>query len=184
MPVAALWAKLASGVQTEADVRRLFQSRQNSRGSNDAPLQIERAWPVMNEAMLRRFDSSGSLDINVDHGSQTMLGQHVHDTFLFHGTKAQFFANIEAEGLSLHHAQNGMLGRGVYGAPDPRKSMQYMDDRTAQGLRRGPFMFLCRFNLRGAQHAGPSTHHRNSVYDEFCVYSDVQVVVLWAMKLR
>ena len=65
-----------------------------------------------------------------------------------------------------------MLGRGLYGAPDPRKSLQYC--RSAN-----KFMFICRYNLASpAQHAGPSTQHRNSIFDEFCVYDERRVVVL------
>ena len=69
-----------------------------------------------------------------------------------------------------------MLGRGLYGAPDPRKSLGYC---------RSPdkFMFICRFNLSNARHAGPSTRHQNSVFDEFCVYDESHVVVLWMLKL-
>ena len=43
-----------------------------------------------------------------------------------------------------------MLGKGLYGAPDPRKSLQFCRSQDK-------FMFICRFNLSGAQHAGPST---------------------------
>ena len=45
------------------------------------------------------------------------------------------------------------------------------------------FMFICRFNLSSARHAGPTTAHRNSVFDEFCVYDEKHVVVLWMLKL-
>ena len=45
-------------------------------------------------------------------------------------------------------------------------------------------MFICRYNLSNAQHAGPSTPHRNTVFDEFCVYDDNHVVVLWILKLE
>ena len=44
-------------------------------------------------------------------------------------------------------------------------------------------MFICRFNLAAARHAGPWTHHQNSVLDEFAVYKDEHVVVLWMLKL-
>ena len=91
-------------------------------------------------------------------------------------------ANIQATGLvtpgdtDVGVAHGSMLGKGIYGAPDPRKSMQYCrSDRK--------FMFICRFNLSAAQHAGPSTSHRNSVFDEFCVYDARHVVVLWMLKI-
>ena len=39
-------------------------------------------------------------------------------------------------------------------------------------------------NLAGAKHAGPSTQHRNTIFDEFCVYDEKRVVVLWMLKLK
>ena len=91
--------------------------------------------------------------------------------------------NIQAEGLSIRYAAQGMLGRGLYGAPDPRKSLQYCISRGNGQGQQGHFMFICRFNLAGAQSAGTSTPHRNSLYDEHCVFQDEQVVVLWMLKL-
>ena len=44
-------------------------------------------------------------------------------------------------------------------------------------------MFLCRFNLSRAKHAGPDTHHKNSVFHEFCIFDEKHVVVLWMIKL-
>ena len=38
--------------------------------------------------------------------------------------------------------------------------------------------------ISAAKRAGPGTNHRNSVYDEFCVYDDRHVVVLWMIKLQ
>ena len=88
-------------------------------------------------------------------------------------------ANIQADGLSLDFAAAGMLGNGLYGAPDPRKSEHYCGDSP-----NGQFMFICRYNLRGAKHAGPSTPHQNTVFDEFCIMTEEKVVVLWALKLE
>jgi hypothetical protein len=85
----------------------------------------------------------------------------------------------QADGLKIGFASNGMLGRGLYGAPDPRKSLQYCKDSP-----NGRFMFLCRFNLKEAKHAGPETKHRNSIFDEFCIYDEKHVVVLWMLKLK
>ena len=45
-------------------------------------------------------------------------------------------------------------------------------------------MFICRFNLEHALHAGPHTGHRNTLFDEFCVFNDTHVVVLWMLKLQ
>ena len=72
-----------------------------------------------------------------------------------------------------------MLGAGLYGAPDPRKSLQY-----CKSSPNGKFMFVCRFNLGTATRAGPDTHHRNSVFDEFCIYEEAHVVALWMIKLE
>ena len=44
-------------------------------------------------------------------------------------------------------------------------------------------MFICRFNLTNAKYAGPSTGHRNTIFNEFCVDIDNHVVVLWMLKL-
>ena len=100
------------------------------------------------------------------------------DTLLFHGCSQEAATNVMATGLLLNFAAQGMLGKGLYGAPDPRKSQQYCKSANK-------FMFVCRYtySLAGAQHAGPSTQHRNTLFDEFCVYREAQVVVLWAVKL-
>ena len=46
-------------------------------------------------------------------------------------------------------------------------------------------MFICRFRLdASAKHAGPRTQHRNTVFDEFCVYDERHVVVLWMLKVK
>ena len=79
-----------------------------------------------------------------------------------------------ATGLLLSFAAQGMLGKGLYGAPDPQ---------VAAVLANRPTKFICRYSLAGAQHAGPNTQHRNTLFDEFCVYREAQVVVLWAVKL-
>ena len=82
-----------------------------------------------------------------------------------------------ATGLLLSFAAQGMLGKGLYGAPDPRSRS------SNANIGQHKFMFVCRYSLAGAQHAGPSTQHRNTLFDEFCVYREAQVVVLWAVKL-
>lgn len=101
------------------------------------------------------------------------------DTLLFHGCSQEAATNIQAAGLKLAFAASGMLGKGLYGAPDPRKSVGY-----CKAVTQGRFMFICRFNLSHSQHAGPSTAHRNHIFDEFCIYDEAQVVVLWMIKLQ
>ena len=138
-------------------------------------LRISRVIKVENDRSLKAFVKAGSYEadpMGAHHGKA--------DTLLFHGCPQRAVPNIEAEGLSLKYASNGMLGKGLYGAPDPRKSFQYVGkDKNPDGN----FMCICRFNLSEAQHAGPSTDHRNWVFDEFCVYKAEHVVVLWVVKL-
>ena len=128
---------------------------------------------VENAQTLSNFHSSGSFYID-----PAEAFRRKGDTLLFHGLPQEAATNVQATGLLLGFAANGMLGRGLYGAPDPRKSLQYC--RSAN-----KFMFICRYNLASpAQHAGPSTQHRNSIFDEFCVYDERRVVVLWMLKLE
>lgn len=90
--------------------------------------------------------------------------------------------NIQATGLQTRFAADGMLGNGVYGAPDPRKSKHYCGKK--KDTLAGQFIFLCRYNLsEGAKHAGPATKHKNTMYDEFCVFDDRYMVPLWMIKL-
>jgi len=169
-PESVLWVELAGEVATEAALRSFFERRQR-RDVQQPRLRIASAWKVTNGATLRGFASAGSFDIDP-------LQAHARggDTFLFHGCSQEAATNVMATGLLLNFAAQGMLGKGLYGAPDPRKSVQYCKSANK-------FMFVCRYSLAGAQHAGPSTQHRNTLFDEFCVYREAQVVVLWAVKL-
>jgi len=168
-PESVLWVELAGEVATEAALRSFFERRQ--RRDVQQRLRIASAWKVTNGATLRGFASAGSFDIDP-------LQAHTRggDTLLLHGCSQEAATNVMATGLLLSFAAHGMLGRGLYGAPDPRKSVQCCKSANK-------FMFICRYNLAGAQHAGPSTQHRNTLFDEFCVYREAQVVVLWAVKL-
>ena len=96
---------------------------------------------------------------------------------IFWGKMSDLFGRRPVLFIGLIGQSLGMLGLGLYGAPDPRKSLNYC------GKSRNKFMFICRFNLSGAQHAGPGTRHRNTIFDEFCVYDERHVVVLWMLKL-
>ena len=42
------------------------------------------------------------------------------DTLLFHGCSQEAATNVMATGLLLSFAAQGMLGKGLYGAPDPQ----------------------------------------------------------------
>ena len=169
--VSMLWLELADDCSDEAAVRAFFARRQPT-GAGGAPLRIAEVVKVENPRSLRAFAKSGGFDIR----PLRAFGPPRKDTLLFHGCPQEAATNIQAEGLSLQFAGSGMLGRGLYGAPDPRKSLQYC--RTSN-----KFMFIARYNLTGANHAGPTTQHRNSVFDEFCVYDETHVVVLWMVKL-
>ena len=49
------------------------------------------------------------------------------ENLLFHGTKQIYLSRIIIQGLLLPNNQDGMLGRGIYLAIDPRKANQYCD---------------------------------------------------------
>ena len=171
------WTSLAVGVSVVEEVKQFFARRQPSAAGGGQALRIETAVRIANDRALSAFVSAGAF-----HVDPLKAHRQKADTLLFHGTAEVAVANIQASGLLVPGARGvgvahgSMLGNGIYGAPDPRKSLQYV-----KGNNR--FMFICRFNLSGAQHAGPSTQHRNSVFDEFCVSDAKHVVVLWLLKL-
>ena len=167
---ATCFGTLTADITDEDEVRRLFSRRQRD-SAGGVQLQIERIVKVENAETLTAFQSARSFSIK-----PLEAYQQYGDTILFHGCPDSVAANIQATGLLLRFASRGMLGQGLYGAPDPRKSLKY-----CQGNDK--FMFICRFNLSNAQHAGPNTPHRNSVFDEFCVYDERHVVILWMIKL-
>ena len=115
------------------------------------------------------------------HVNTERAGKEGKDTFLFHGCPPDAMTNISAEGLQLKFVgKNGtMLGAGLYGAPDPRKSASYAGKHSM-----GKFLFICRFNLSGAEHAGPDTKHKNEIYHEYCTPDESKVVVLWQLKVE
>jgi len=170
-PPLSLWDKLATGIETKQKLRALFDLRQTSAfGSTDLKLRILTATKLGNDDILQEFRSSGSFNIDpkAAHDQQC-------DTFLFHGAADRFMPNIQSEGLKMQYAGQAhgiMLGKGVYGAPDPRKSMQYCSGQF------GNFMLVCRFVLKAnAQYCV------NTYYDEFCIFDDHEVVVLWMIKV-
>jgi len=167
-----LWHTIAQGVETEEEARRLFYRRQDSVGASTS-LTVESAVMVVNADRLRSYlAASPAAD------TSPVRAHRKGDGLLFHGCPEAAVANIQSDGLRMRFASSGMLGRGLYGAPDPRKSYSY-----CRGSRHGAFVFLCRFNLTTAEHAGPSTPHRNTVFDEYCVYDERHVVVLWMLKV-
>jgi hypothetical protein len=168
------WISLAKNVATERDLQAFFHRRQTEAPRGAPKLKIDSMLRVMNRTKLTRFVSAGHCDVN----PLTALTRK-GDTLLFHGCPESAVANIQAEGLSTSFAGDGMLGVGLYGALDPRKSETYC--RNSQN---GKFMFVCRYNLSAARHAGPQTTHRNTVFNEFCVDDERHVVALWLIKLK
>ena len=168
------WADLAtSAIGDEQSLRAFFARRQplHRQGPASQILRIDRVVRLENPQSLSEFQSSGSFYID-----PLMAHRRKGDTLLWHGCPQVAAANIQATGLLISFAADGMLGRGLYGAPDPRKSLNYCRSQDK-------FMFLCRFNLSNAKHAGPGTAHRNTVFDEFCVYDEKHVTILWMVKL-
>lgn len=137
-------------------------------------LKVEAVTKIETPAVLRKWQGSGSFKLEPKAAFESRC-----DTILFHGSKEEAVPNIQASGLQTRYAAAGMLGTGLYGAPDPRKSKHYCGQKT-----NGYFIFVCRFNLTGAKFAGPGTQYRNSVYDELCVYDDAYTVPLWMIKLK
>jgi len=168
----SLWDTLAGECYTEDRVRAFFHKRQDSAGAEDKKLRIASVVKIQNERTLKAFASASPTSLH------PRDAHHTGDAFLFHGCPELAAANIQAEGLQIKFAANGMLGQGLYGAPDPRKSASY-----AQASQHGKFVFICRFNLTEASYAGPQTSHRNQVFDEYCVFDDRHVVVLWMLKV-
>lgn len=168
----SLWNKMARGLETEAELHNFFARRQWAAQGGGPQLHIASAVKVVNNERLRAFASAHAFNVNA------IKAYHQGDSFLFHGCPQQAATNVQADGLQMTFASPGMLGKGLYGAPDPRKSLQF-----CKNSQDGRFMFVCRFNLRHAKRAGPNTHHRNTIFDEFCVYDDRHVVVLWMIKL-
>jgi len=189
-----LWTTLAVGLETEAAVQQFFAQRQPAQHTGGPTLKIKAAVKIVNDHALSTFASSRSLPSeglrpSVPLDPLPAYARH-GDTILFHGTSEASVANIQAHGRpSLRFAAHGMLGQGIYGAPDPRKSFQFCRPRSKlpcclAPAGQGKFMFICRFNLAAAQRAGPSTAHKNSIFDEFAVYRDEHVVVLWMLEVR
>lgn len=169
-PVLALgtarWLTLASSWNTEQAVRELFERRCQH------TLQVESVTAVHHGASLNAF-SAGNLGGNADPPIAHSYSQCQTDALLFHGTNEANVANIMAGGLKLKFAKAGMLGAGIYGAPDPRKANQYVP-----AGQHGRFMFLCRFNTTGGR------NQQNVLFTEYCVYDESKVVVLWMLKVR
>lgn len=60
--------------------------------------------------------------------------------------------------------KKGMLGGGIYFAPNPQKSTQYCDKFKK--------MLLCKVNLEESKYA------QNEIFEEYCIY-DIKKVLPW-----
>ena len=80
---------------------------------------------------------------------------------LYHGTSQETINSIvyKTEKTGFIKTESGMLGSGVYFAPDPGKTKYYSKDR--QDLMIGAIV-----NLEGSKYA------QNKIYDEYCVPSE------------
>ena len=135
-PEGLAWANWAEEVQTRQQARDFFNRRQ-IRSDGGPKLRIQKIVKVVNDETLSSFQSTGSFNINPLQAHQ----QH-RDTLLFHGCRNASGPNIQADGLLLKYASGGLLGSGLYGAPDPRKSANYGERSSEE-----KFMFICRFRL-------------------------------------
>jgi hypothetical protein len=133
-----IWTRLAAGIETEQRLVAFFEARQtdcadgSDRSMDDVKLEIvpNTVVKVNNPQLLNQFRSSSRLNALND---QAACNDH-GDTFLFHGAPQHAHANILAVGLTTARADSrGMLGGGIYGAPDPRKSLQYTGSFGAAG---------------------------------------------------
>jgi hypothetical protein len=176
----SIWADLAGALDTDEQVVRFFQRRQRQAHRGEPRLRIFSIVRVENRARLQAFHRGH--DVHLRPADAHRQGT---DTWLFHGCSREAASNIQAEGLLLRFArQDGMLGQGLYGAPNPRKSWHDCLLGPA-GVGDLALLFVCRFSLAApVRHAGPRTPHRNSLYDEYCVYAEDRVVVLWMLKVE
>ena len=137
-------------------------------------MRITASVKIDNEGLLQRFKHTGKAPNLNPKDAYNKSGE----TFLFHGSPEQLNPNIQAEGLKMSFAGTShgtMLGNGIYGAPDPRKSLQYCENP-----QHGMFMFVCRFNLLKRV----DKYAQNNVFDEYCIFDDRRVVVLWMIKVE
>jgi hypothetical protein len=173
------WAALARGLETPKKLEAFFAVRQSTPGSTDPKLRIKpgSATKIDNPTLLAKFAPHSTRKLLMDpplgHEYPSAFGQDC-DLFLFHGSASGNMGNIHSEGLkgTMPAAHGTMLGNGVYGAPDPRKSWLYC------GGQHGNFMIVCRF-------AVPKAFFKtNRFYKEFCVPEEAMCVPLWQIKVE
>ena len=107
MSESTLWLELAADCSTEAAVRTFFARRQQQ-SVGGPKLSIKEVIKVENPRSLRAFTRGAAFDIR-----PLRAHQHGADTLLFHGCPAAVAANIQAEGLLLSFASDGMLHTGL-----------------------------------------------------------------------
>ena len=166
------WSKYAAGCYCENSVKQFFMDRQNDQPATVPKIRVETATMVINEKTINAFDTSGHLDMDAFQAFNAKT-----DTFLFHGCNAYSAVSIQSSGLLLSYATNGNLNVGLYGAIDPRKSLTYCG-----GGANNNYMFLCRYRFDNTTRKG-KFGSQEPTYDEFAVYNEKHVVVLWMLKI-
>ena len=169
-PELMLWMQLAEGI-TSVDALHAFFTKRQPTIAGKPPIIIQEAIRVVNDNRLKAFKRSVEFNIRPELAANTQ-----GDTLLFHGCSPDAATNIQAEGLLMKFVgkHGRLLGVGLYGAPDPRKSISYCGPPSAIGR----FLFVCRFNLAGASHGKP-----DGTYHEYATFDEAKVVVLWMIKL-
>ena len=164
----------------EEAVKNLFYSRQLDLCSD---VIFSEAIRLVNNTQLQRFVSSGKFEIDPKEAYDNSA-----DTLLFHGTESTSVSPISTSGLLIQGdfaGRNGaMLGRAIYGAPNPCKSKHYVNAHQRNPINVDDlFMLVCLFNLTGSRRAGPDTSALNSVYDEYAIFDQNKCLVLWIIKV-
>jgi len=92
----------------------------------------------------------------------------IYEQPLFHGTSKNACYSIAKTGYQMGTA--GMLGGGIYFAPNPLKSQYYCDSNR--------MMLLSRVNLEGSEYA------QNAIYQEYCIYSIKQAIPVYIITWK
>jgi len=152
-----LWANMVGPWQVSTQQAVIAWFNQSQKASGDK-LKCVSAVKLVNESRLQAFVGGAN------------------DRLLFHGCAQESATNIQHTGLLMQFAgsaHGSNLGHGLYGAPDPRKSIGYCSGKH------GKFMFLGIFNLDGAKSANTGRK-----MEEWCVSKAEHAVLLWMLKVE
>jgi len=90
----------------------------------------------------------------------------IYELPLFHGTSHDACLSIAKSGFRM--GVGGMLGGGIYFAPNPGKSSHYCDGHK--------MMLLCRVNLSNSRYA------ENAIFQEYCIYDVSSVLPVYVLR--